>query len=456
MAGAAEGWTLKPATLVFGLAAVLQLALAALPDTMGDLLFYRLWARNLAHGGLAEAYWPTSSGFNPPVDYPPVFPYLLRGLAAVLPASVLANDRLLDFAIRVPLVAANLGLGALIAREGWKAAALFLFNPAVLFHTCYWGQTDALWTLLVLASLSMLARSRAGWSCALVAAAALAKPLAYPYAALVAAAVVLRNPPRQIARAAAAAAVTVAVLLAPFAALHRLGPLLRALAFQIDAMPYATVNAHNLWWLLGAGLPWRDARSAWIGPLAPETVGTVLFVAFFALSLLRLRRSQDARALRLACAGLALAFFVLCTHMHENHLFPFLPLVASLGLEDRRLRLAYALVSATFLANMALHDPYLGSVLAAHAPGPAVTLHQPVAQDPAAVRYLAASGYRHLLDELTRPAPVGWIVLTFANSLVNVAVLVWWIATFLVPRSFDAALAAGRPAPRRTPVAAVA
>jgi hypothetical protein len=455
VAGAIEGRILKPAAVVFGAAAALQLSLAALPDTMGDLLFYRLWARRLAHGGLAEAYWPTASGFNPPVDYPPVFPYLLRGLGAVLPASALANDRLLDFAIRVPLVAANLGLGALIARESLSAAALFLFNPAVLFHTCYWGQTDALWTLLVLASLSMLAR-RPEASCALAAAAALTKPLAYPYAALVGAAVALRHPPRQIAHAAVAAAVTAAVLLAPFAVVGRIGPLLGALVFQLDAMPYATVNAHNLWWLLGAGLPWRDARTAWIAPLAPETIGVALFAAFFAVTLLRLRRSQDARALRLAAAGLALAFFVLSTHMHENHLFPFLPLVASLGLEDRRLRAAFLAVSLTFLANMALHDPYLGSLFAGHVPGPAVTLHQPVEQDPAAVRYLAASGYRHLLDELTRPASVGWIVLTIANSLANVALFAWWVATFVAPRSFDVALAAGRPAPRRPPVAAVA
>jgi Gpi18-like mannosyltransferase len=456
MAGALEGRTVKRRAALFAAAAAVQLALAALPDTMGDLLFYRLWTRDLAGGGLAEGYWPTSSGFHPPVDYPPVFPYLLRGMGAVLPASALANDRLLDFAIRVPLVAANLGLGALIARASTTAAALFLFNPAVLFHTCYWGQTDALWTLLVLASLVMLAGGRVEWAAALIAAACLTKPLAYPYAAVVLATVALRSPLRRAARAAGAAALTVALLLAPFAVVHRLGPLLRALAFQIDAMPYATVNAHNLWWLLGAGLPWREARGAWIGPLAPATVGIVLFVAFLGLTVIRLRRSQDPRALPLACAGVALGFFVLSTHMHENHLFAFLPLVASLGLEDRRLRAAYLLVSATFLANMVLHDPYLGSLLGAHVPGPTVTIRQPVEQDPAAIRYLATSGYGHLLDELTRPTSVGWIVLTVANSAINVAVFVWWIATFLAPRSFDAALGQDRRPRRPTAVAAVA
>ncbi|HEY3119287.1 MAG TPA: hypothetical protein VGL15_01595 [Vicinamibacteria bacterium] len=453
MAGALERRILKPGALVLALAAVLQFSLSALPDTMGDLLFYRLWTRNLAQGGLTEAYWPAAAGFDPPVDYPPVFPYVLRALAAVLPARVLASDRMLDFAIRVPLVTANLAVGLLLARESWRAAAFFLFNPAVLFHTCYWGQADALWTLLVLASLSMLADGRIEWSCALVTAAALTKPLAYPYAALVIAAVALRHPPRRVARALAAAAATVAVLLAPFAVLHRLGPLLRALVFQIDAMPFATVNAHNLWWLLGAGLPWRDARSPWIGSLAPETIGLVLFVAFFALTLARLWRSTDARAPRLACAGVALAFFVLSTHMHENHLFAFLPLVASLGLEDRRLRRVYLVVSATFLANMVLHDPYLGSVLGAYTVGPSVVLRQPVALDPNTARYLAASGYDHLVGELTRPTSAGWIALTVANSLVNVAVFVWWVATFLAPRSFDAALAE-RPVARGAAAAA--
>ena len=65
-------------------------AIANMLDTMGDLLVYRSWARTLADCGLAAAYWPGHSDaedafLRPPIDYPPVLPYVLlalgRGLA---------------------------------------------------------------------------------------------------------------------------------------------------------------------------------------------------------------------------------------------------------------------------------------------------------------------------------------------------------------------------------------
>ena len=173
--------------------------------------------------------------------------------------------------------------------------------------------------------------------------------------------------------------------------------------------------------------------------------GLGLFAIFFAVTLSRLWRSRDPRAPWLAAAGLALGFFVLSTHMHENHLFPFLPLVAALGLGDRRLRGVYLVVSATFLANMALHDPYLGHALRDRGFGPGVVLRPPAELSPATARFLEASGYAYLIDEATRPASLGWIVLTLLNSLANVAAFVWWSFAFYRGRNFDAALAAAPP-----------
>ena len=61
--------------------------------------------------------------------------------------------------------------------------------------------------------------------------------------------------------------------------------------------------------------------------------------------------------------GPVFAFCLLTTEVHENWAYPlFAPLVVAAAL-DRRYRPLYAVVSLTFLANLALHDPPLFALL---------------------------------------------------------------------------------------------
>jgi hypothetical protein len=61
-----------------------------------------------------------STRFSAPIDYPPLFPYLLwavgHSLDAVWPRA-LEQDRLLDFLIRLPLCASSLLLALLVYWE---------------------------------------------------------------------------------------------------------------------------------------------------------------------------------------------------------------------------------------------------------------------------------------------------------------------------------------------------
>ena len=49
-----------------------------------------------------------------------------------------------------------------------------------------------------------------------------------------------------------------------------------------EAMPFTSVNAHNLWWLLG---PWRDANAG--ETLTPKFIGLTLFLVVYAVLLAR-------------------------------------------------------------------------------------------------------------------------------------------------------------------------
>ena len=443
-------------------AGLLQIAVAALPDTMGDLQQYRTWVRTLVEGGLAAAYWPPPladpSTIRPPLDYPPVFPYLLwalgHGLAALAPGW-LAHDRLLDFAIRLPLVLANLLLAGLVYAEARRVVpgravlvlGLVALNPALLFDTAYWGQADALLTLLVVLAFFSLVRARPEWAWVAAALALLVKPLAAPFAPLVALETLRRYGPVRTLRSAAAAAVAVVVVLAPFAWIGRLGDILREILLQVDVMPFVSVNAHNLWWLVGEGVPWVRAAVRPLGLLSFKTISLLLFGAFYAATLARLWRSSHERACYVAAASTALGFFGLVTHMHENHLFAAVPLLALASLETRRLRGFTLVASITLLANMVLHDPYLTHVVRPLVPGPHLVLPQELGLPPSLASYLLEHGYPWVVEQIDGATSLLGLVATLLNAQANVLLLAAWLFVVYAGRGFDGALRDGRPLP---------
>lgn len=459
----ARGWGLFVASLL------IQLALCQLPDTMGDLLGYRVWARALANEGLAEAYWPRgqsaggTDGIAIPVDYPPLFPYLLLLIGR---ACTTCSDAVVESVIRIPLVLANLAIGLLIlsdARRGADpgkailAAALYLFNPAIVFDTCYWGQADSLSALLLIAAaVSLTRRPEWAWTC--LALAVLTKPLAYPFVPLAMVVTIKRFGWLRGLRAAGAFTLCFAIALVPFARIGHLGPLLRSLFVQLDAMPYLSVNAHNLWWLLQGGTPWIDARQKAMGLVSYERLGIALFALFYAWTLLRAWRSTDEQAPRVAFASVALGFFVLSTHMHENHLFNFLPLVLLAGPACRRVRVFFMLASCTLLANMLLHDPYLTSLFRPFVPGRHLVLPELPGLGPGFLDYFLSHGYGPMVDLVRGQTSLLGVVLTALNSQANVLILAAWILFAYAGHSFDGVLAErARPSlPRSFAPAAIA
>jgi len=93
-------------------------------------------------------------------------------------------------------------------------------------------------------------------------------------------------------------------------------------------------------------------------------------------------------------AFLGFAFFMLPTQMHENYMFAVLPLLCVASSTNRYLAFTYAILSLTFFSNMALHDPAILDWLGSHI------------------------------------AEKGVFIARWANSGLNFALLVFWIAVF--------------------------
>jgi hypothetical protein len=287
----------------------------------------------------------------------------------------------------------------------------------------------------------------------------LVKPLAYPFAPIVALETLKRFGPRRTLVCAMAAAGMAAVALLPFAWIGCLGDVLQALVTQVDVMPYVSVNAHNLWWLIGRGTPWTEAAARPLGFLPSyESVSLLLFGMFYLVTLLRLWRSRGDHALYVASAGVAVGFFVLSTHMHENHLFGALPLLALAGLRAQRARVLLFVATVTSLANMLLHDPFLTHLLRPLTPGPHLLLPQRLDLDPHLVGYLVTHGYPWVVEEMRGETSLFGALATLVNAQANLLLFAALLFDAYTGRSFDDALESSRlPMSRRiwTPVLVV-
>lgn len=272
------------------------------------------------------------------VGYPPPWPLALgllyRVVHAVTPSLLVYN-----LAIKLPVIAANVGLaylvGAILKNLGAdptvsrKAWVFLLLNPFLLYFGAAWGQIDSIVALLSLATLVLLTADRRDRSAGLLALSIAVKPTALPLLPVALVYLVGRSF-RQAARYAAVFGVGVLVFcVLPFAVFgwdptwvirH-----LNAHFMMTGTMSFMTVVRlfrdpllmEGHWWLLGL---------LWIPALA---------VAIFALR----RGVGGFDDLVRKSTALVLVFFLTRTWLAEPNVILILTLVlilTSLGELDRR------------------------------------------------------------------------------------------------------------------------
>jgi len=132
---------------------------------------------------------PLFVGAIPSIGYPPPWPLLL-GLIYRVSYNLVPNLFLYNFAIKIPVIAGNIGLAYLVKSlvlklNGDKKKAQFawlfiLFNPFILLTSTAWGEFDAIVALICIASLYLLSKGRTTESAFSLALAVALKPIAIP------------------------------------------------------------------------------------------------------------------------------------------------------------------------------------------------------------------------------------------------------------------------------------
>jgi dolichyl-phosphate-mannose-protein mannosyltransferase len=151
---------------------LIRLLLVNVPGHSGDTSIMVGWAEYLAANGGSGFYRDGGSIY-------PALLYVLWPLGAWL------DDPQLGVALKGLSIPFDLAMATLLAlitgrlvstRAAYGAAALYLFNPAVLLAGPVWGQVDAAGTLVFVAALVAAARERHATGGALAVVAGLLKP----------------------------------------------------------------------------------------------------------------------------------------------------------------------------------------------------------------------------------------------------------------------------------------
>jgi len=358
---------------------VVRMLLIGSEGYRGDVSSFMSWALTAAQNPLSQFY--AKAGF---ADYPPGYLFILWvvGKIYMLVPHAQGDYSVLHFLVKLPACAFDLIDAMLIAwivrrlvsgTWGNVAAAIYLFNPATIYVSAYWGQVDAVPAGFMLAAVALLLyagdESARRPRLAVIGAwlsisyAILIKPPSV-MVALVMLAWIFASRDAGIRRRRlidTLAGVASGVLLAFIVALifhpqasSAFGWLFERYAYGSAVYPYNSINAYNLHSLLRPF--WQpDTVPIVVGPftLGPMWVwGGILVAAAAALIIVRYLQRRDETAFLEACMLVSLAFFTLATRMHERYVFNAFALVIPLAAIGRRYLFATVALSITFLANL--------------------------------------------------------------------------------------------------------
>lgn len=324
------------------LVAILLLGLAIRVPTMvlgwhaaHDINIYIRWGQTIEARGLENAYQGTN------INYPPILLYLFGG--TVWAGGQLGWDgadspgesRWATLVIQVTSALADLLTAGLLAWIVWRrspkigilTAGLYVFNPAVWYVSAVWGQTDSIYTLLLVVCVLTLDQRRVLSAWALYALALGTKIQAIVLAPLLAIWSLAKHGMRGLLVGLAIASMIGAGLSAPWLLAGNGDDLARL--YTTPPEMRTVVSAYNFWYLiLGGNLLVSSEAEPTILTLSYREIGNGMFAALALLIVGLALRRKVTESLAMTAAMLTLSLFLVMTQMHERHAYPTLAFLA--------------------------------------------------------------------------------------------------------------------------------
>lgn len=380
---------LFPTLLAFGF--LIRILLSPYWTYEGDFGVWKWWAGGISSVGFSEfydKYW---------CDYMPGYIYILWCLDHIRSAFPKLPDTIL---FKLPANLSDLGISILIffvlrkitSIKNAKIASLaYLFNPASLSNSTFWGQVDSVHAFPLLLSIAFGLWGNFVLSGIFAAVAFMVKPqsiVIFPVIGFFA----LRHVIKQkegivssktfilVIETLAAIVIVFFIIILPFIwdklAVHGIDGIFREAFYFIkerfntayNQYKYASLNAFNFWGMIAM---WRDDQMRFLG-ITYQGWGTIIFGVFYALVLVFLfcfevigqsgvhqnfeRNSPECArpATRAVCATTLILFalFLFITRAHERHFLPTIVFFTLTAFRSGVYWLFYALISAVYVFNM--------------------------------------------------------------------------------------------------------
>ncbi|MCW4044275.1 MAG: glycosyltransferase family 39 protein [Candidatus Bathyarchaeota archaeon] len=335
---------------------LIRITLFPMPGAQGDLYYFGQWFNAAADHGPRVFYNVVTSYNVLFCDYPPFNVYLFWIFGSLAKALSLFGTPSINYIIKLlPTLfdAATVLLIFMFVRKRFNfktsitTAALYAFNPAVIFNSAVWGQFDAIYTFFLLLSLILLFNSKPKLSAAVFAIGLLTKPQGIALAPLIIF-IILRNYGwRTLVTSLVTATATVFAVILPFEWSNPVTFLWNIYFGAYSGYGVTTANAFNLWAIGGL---WRTDTQVTLA------AGWIMFGAATALILYILHKRLDPSdefTVLFAAFMLFFSFFMLPTRIHERYLFPALSTLALMLPFSKKMRPFYGVLTFTCLANMA-------------------------------------------------------------------------------------------------------
>lgn len=309
------------------------------------------WFNTAAQNGLRTFY-------NPPnwCDYPPFNIYIFWIFGSIGKALSLFGTSLIRYIVKLPPNLFDMATTFLIfafvrKRLTFKmallAAALYAFNPAVIFNAAVWGQFDALYTFFLILSLYLIFELKPKLAVVAFMLGILTKPQSVALAPLFIFLIFKKYDWKGLLISILVAIATVFVVIIPFEWNNPVTFLGNIYFGAYSTYGETTVNAFNFWAFGGVRQP--DTQASFL-------MGWVMFVALavFVVYFVHKRFGVSTELLVLFSAFvLFFGFFMLPTRIHERYLFPAISVLALMFPFIKKTRSIYGVLSATLLINQA-------------------------------------------------------------------------------------------------------
>jgi len=288
------------------------------------------------------------------------------------------------FMLRLPALVSDLLMGLLIFscarryishRHAMFVLAAFVFNGAIIFDSAYYGQVDAVHSLLALTAFVLVDHKRPAWGWAVMGLALMTKPQTYVLGPLLLLITWRRFGFKKVIFSGCIGALSCIMVALPFILHGSFHELLTYMLNIAEVHPLVGCNADNLWWWVthGKAIMIPDSETVSILgqlgiTLSYRTTGLLLLFLLLGPIWYQTWKHPFSPGIYVGAALSVLAFFVVSTQMHENYLYLALPFLAMVCYRNKQLAWLYFLLSLSFVSNMALHYPDFVEFLAPNNP----------------------------------------------------------------------------------------